>query len=71
MMDTQIAAVLAHLETGKTLTKVEAIEAPFRTTNLGDIVLRLRRKGYGIEKEMRENLSTGKKYAEYFLTSHS
>jgi len=65
-MNTQIAAVRKHLESGRTLSKMEATEPPFSSTNLGDIILRLRRE-MNIGKEMRINLNSGRRYAEYFL----
>ena len=66
-MDTQIAEVKRHLESGRTLNKMEAVKKPFLTTNLGDIVYKLRRLGYDIHMEMMLNLKSGKRYAEYFL----
>lgn len=58
--------ILQHFQSGGTLTKIQAIYAPFKTTNLGDKILHLRRAGYPIEKRWKET-PTGKRFAEYFM----
>ena len=66
--NTQIAEVLRHLETGKTLTKSQAKEKPFSTNNLNSIIGVLRNKGYNIPNaELRLNLNTNRWYGEYYL----
>ena len=60
--------VLWYMETGERLTKIEALNR-FGCGNLGDVVYKLRKKGYDIRKEWKENVSRfGKKrFAEYYL----
>lgn len=59
-------SVLAHLQSGKTITKFQAFNK-FFITNLGDIILKLR-KSYDIQTEMRKNKNTNSLYAIYKLT---
>ncbi len=70
-MSSQIRdAILTHFQSGGTLTKIEAIYPPFRTTNLGDKILKLRRAGHPVKIRWKET-PEGKRYAEYYLESEA
>lgn len=69
-MSTIRDAILDHLRNGGTITKISALFAPFKTTNLGDAILHLRRDGHKIEKRWKETPGR-KKYAEYFMPKAS
>jgi hypothetical protein len=62
----QNADILSYLEAGNTLTPLEALKR-FQCMRLASRISDLRNSGVRISSEMRENLDTGKRYAEYFL----
>lgn len=66
VMSTVRNAILDHLKTGGTITKVSALFKPYSTTNLGDKIFLLRKAGHDIQKRWKET-PEGKRYAEYFI----
>lgn len=56
--------VLAHLESGNTITPAEAFRIA-GTLALHSAISRLRKRGYRIEKEMRHE--NGKHFGEYWI----
>ena len=61
----QVRKILAHLETGKTITNNESMLV-YHVSRLSDVVLKLRRAGYNIEMTMKVD-GVGGKYASYKL----
>ncbi|MCL1800267.1 MAG: helix-turn-helix domain-containing protein [Promicromonosporaceae bacterium] len=64
-MATQQAQVLAHLQSGQTLTPMQALDQ-FGSFRLATIIHRLRADGHNILTEIP---ATGKKYAIYRLAT--
>jgi hypothetical protein len=62
---TQNKAVLAHLQTGRTITPIKA-QAEYSCWRLASVINRLRKQGHNIKTYMRQSV-TGKPYAEYKL----
>lgn len=61
----QCRKVLAHLETGKTITNNEAMLV-YHVSRLSDVVFKLRNAGYPITMTMKVD-GVGGKYASYRL----
>lgn len=59
-------AILDHLKSGGTLTKISAIAPPFATTNLGDRVFVLRKAGWPI-KVRWDRSPAGRRFAVYYM----
>lgn len=65
-MDTQLQKVLRHLETGATLTPMEAL-MEYGTLSLQYHIWKLRHVyGYNIVSNIKKNVN-GKRYAQYRL----
>ena len=60
--------VLSYLQNGNTLTAMDGFKR-FNIVSIRDYISMLRRDGYPIASEWRENLDTGKRFKEYFLTA--
>ena len=61
---TQTDQILAHLQSGKSITPIDALNL-FGCFRLGARILELRKEGFDIETEMiHEN---GKTFAKYYL----
>lgn len=65
---TQSALILAHLQSGKTLTPLGALRE-FSCLRLGARIWDLRKEGHPITKRMVEHPRTRKRYAEYRLSN--
>ena len=63
-MDTQKERILEHLQSGKTLTKLESL-LKFGVWNTGDVIYKLRNEGHIIDTEMVSE--KGKTFAQYKL----
>lgn len=63
---TQTEQIRAHLERGLPITPLGALHS-YGCFRLGARIYDLRREGMPIEREMIEDISTGKRYAKYFL----
>lgn len=63
----QMQAVLRHLQNGGTITKISALDPPFRTTSLLNIIFVLRTKGHPIQKRWCRNEQTGSRWAEFYI----
>lgn len=63
---TKISQVLRHLESGKSLTPLEALLL-YDTFILKEIVYTLRRRGYKIKTDVMENQRTGARFASYSM----
>jgi hypothetical protein len=61
----QKAAVLAHLQSGKTITPLKA-QAEYRIWRLADVIYKLKHDGHSIRTTIKKSLS-GSTYAEYSL----
>lgn len=61
----QVRKILAHLETGKTITNNESMLV-YHVSRLSDVILKLRRAGYDISMTMKVD-GIGGKYASYKL----
>ena len=61
----QIALVKTHLESGKSITPLEALNQ-YGSFRLGSIINRLRGRGMNIETKLIDN-QNGNKYARYML----
>jgi len=60
--------ILKHLESGKTLTQLEATQSKsFMTIRLSAIIKELRLRGYKINTEMVKNPKTGSKHGVYSM----
>ena len=59
-------AVLNYLQSGNTLTAFDGFRL-FGITSIRDYVSMLRKEGYKIGDEWRENLDTQKRFKEYFM----
>ena len=64
----QESRILKYLKEGNTLTPLEALKH-FGCLRLGARVYELKKQGYNIVSELTEDLSTGKRFSEYSLTS--
>lgn len=64
-MNTQATAILTHLQSGKTLTPLEALDK-FGCFRLGARIHELKRDGHDITKEMVKTPG-GARVAEYWL----
>lgn len=65
MTETQTAAILAHLKTGRSITPLDALH-DFQCFRLGARIYDLKQDGYNIVKEMVE-VAPGKRVASYTL----
>lgn len=63
---TKISKVLEHLESGKTITPIEALDE-YGSFRLSDIILKLRRRGYDIRTDMVKYRPTQSRFAMYTL----
>ncbi len=61
----QNARILAHLQTGRTLTALEALEW-FKCFRLASLVCDLRKAGHDVQKRTIKT-NSGKSVAEYYL----
>lgn len=61
----QARTILAHLEAGKEITQSKAMLV-YHICRLSDCILKIRRAGYIIDTDMRED-EVGGKYAAYSL----
>jgi hypothetical protein len=61
---TQDAKILAHMETGDSITPAQAYEIA-GTLALHSAISRIRDKGYAVQKIMRHE--NGKHFGEYFI----
>lgn len=62
----QKAAILKHLLTGKSISRLEALQL-FGCLHIGARILDLRNEGYGIETGMVKNQHNGKRFARYYM----
>jgi len=62
----QSLRILKHLKTGKSLTALEALNR-FGCFRLAARVLELKRMGYRINRTIKHNRKTGKKFASYSI----
>jgi len=62
----QCEQILEYLKKGNTITPLEALDR-FGCFRLASRINDLKNQGHCIGMEMRLNLKTGKRYAEYFL----
>ena len=62
---TQKELIKDWLDNGKAISPLEAL-TKFGCFRLSHIIWLLKKEGMNIEKEWRENLDTGKRWAEYF-----
>lgn len=65
-MNTQCAQILAHLESGKTITPLEALQE-YGCFRLGARIFDLKSEGHPIERDFVE--VNGKRFAEYSLAA--
>lgn len=63
---TQNEMIRKHLEEGRSLTPIEALNL-YGCFRLATRIFELKKSGLDIETEMVENKDTGKRYARYFL----
>jgi hypothetical protein len=61
----QARKILAHLETGKTITQNESMLV-YHVARLSDVIFKLRNAGYDIKMTMKVD-GVGGKYASYML----
>lgn len=61
----QCRKILAHLETGKTITNNESMLV-YHVSRLSDVIMKLRRAGYDISTTMKVD-GVGGQYASYKL----
>ena len=66
--NTQVIMIKKHLEAGMCISGLEALSL-YGIYRLSDVIWKLKKEPYclNIDKEMREDLGSGKKYASYFL----
>lgn len=62
----QARKILAHLETGKTITPAEAWIV-YSIYRLSDCIFKIRKSGHQVDLEMRQD-AQGKQYGRYRLT---
>jgi hypothetical protein len=67
--ESQKKAILEHLQYGKSITPIEALNL-YGCMRLADVVFKLKKKGYNIATNMIKDDSTGKKYASYMLINN-
>ena len=65
-MKTDREKILKYLESGNTLTSLEAFRR-FRTLSLQQHINVLRNRGNKIKTEFSRNERTGKRYAQYYM----
>ena len=65
---TQAEAILSHLQSGKPITPIEALNE-FGCFRLGARIHELRQDGYSIESEIVTDQRTGKHYARYSMVA--
>ncbi len=63
---TKIASVRAHLESGRSITPLEALRL-YGSFRLSAIIFVLRERGLDIKTDMVENRATRSRYARYYL----
>lgn len=63
----QQKTILGHLSHGKSISNMEALIV-YNISRLSDVVLKLRRKGYPVETEVRVD-NAGHKYSRYSLAA--
>ena len=63
---TQKERILNHLERGKSLTQLQALDK-FGCMRLASVVNKLKNEGYDIETTMVHNKKTDKNYASYAM----
>ena len=68
MSKSQNAAILEHLQSGKSLTPIQALRK-FNCMRLGARIYNLKHQGYAITTELINDPKTGKQYARYSLAS--
>jgi len=67
-MQSQNDIILAHMQTGKTIDPMTALNS-YQCFRLASRINELRRAGHNIGSEWRESLQSGKRWKEYFLIS--
>ena len=67
-MNSQNKQILNHLESGKTITPIDALNL-FGCFRLGARIHDLKSEGYDIKTEIRT--VNGKRFAEYSLNTHA
>ena len=65
---TQTEAILSHLQSGKPITPIEALES-FGCFRLGARIHDLKKDGYPIKAEIVTDQRTGKHYARYSMAA--
>lgn len=63
----QQKTILGHLSRGQSISNMEALIV-YNISRLSDVVLKLRRKGYEVETEVRVD-QAGHKYSRYSLAA--
>jgi hypothetical protein len=63
----QQRTILGHLASGRTISTMES-NIVYKIGRLSDVVLKLRRKGFNIETDVRTD-ETGTKYSRYSLAA--
>ena len=63
----QQKVILGHLASGKSISDIES-QIVYQIKRLSDVVLKLRRKGYNIVTDVRQD-NTGHKYSRYTLAA--
>ena len=65
---TQCQRILAYLQTGRSITQLEALRL-FQTMRLGARIADLKAKGYNITSILVKDANTGKRYSSYRLVT--
>jgi len=66
MKQSQCDIILAHMQTGKSIDPMTALNS-YQCFRLASRINELKKAGHNIVGEMRENLDTGKRWKEYSL----
>ena len=66
-LPSQQKSILSHLKAGKNITQLKASHV-YHVTNLPDVIMKLRNRGYAIKTSMERDES-GSKYASYTLAA--
>ena len=67
MSNSQKTRILKHLEDGRSITPIDALNL-FGCFRLSDVIFKLKQEGHDIQTDMVEN-QNGKKFASYTLLS--
>lgn len=63
----QQKTILGHLSKGQSISNMEALVV-YNISRLSDVILKLRRKGYAVQTEVRAD-NAGHKYSRYTLAA--